>query len=64
MDSFACLKTENILFTRELFVSGFLCVFLATCSASTSVLSSLLFWTSGFSLWGDQIVWSYSLPFP
>ena len=42
-DSFACLKTENILFTRELFVSGYLCVFLLTCSASISVVSSLLF---------------------
>ena len=55
MDSFACLKTENILFTRKLFVSGYLCVFLTACSvsASTSVVSSLLLWTSGFSLWGD-----------
>ena len=43
LDSFACLKTENILFTRELFVSGYLCVFLIACSASTSVVSSLLF---------------------
>ena len=53
MDSFACLKTENILFTRELFVSGYLCVFLFTCSASISVVSSLLFRISGFSFWSD-----------
>ena len=53
MDSFACLKTENILFTRELFVLGYLCVFLFTCSASISALYLLLFWTSGFFLWGD-----------
>ena len=52
-DSFACLKTENILFTMELFVLGYLCVFLTACSAFTSVLSLLLFWTSGFFLWGD-----------
>ena len=55
LDSFACLKTENILFTRELLVSGYLCVFFTDCSVSTStsVMSSLLFWSSGFSLWGD-----------
>ena len=34
-------------------MSGYLCVFLAACSAFTSVLSLLLFWTSGFFLWGD-----------
>ena len=52
-DSFACLKAENILFTMELFVLWPLCVFSAACSVSTLVLSLLLFWTSGFSLWGD-----------
>ena len=52
-DSFACLNTENILFTMELFALGYLCVFLTACSAFTSMLSLVLFWTSGFSLWGD-----------
>ena len=52
-DSFACLKTENILFTMELSALGYLCVFLTACSPFTSVLSLLLFWTSGFFLWGD-----------
>ena len=65
MDSFACLKTENILFIMELFVLGYLCVFLTACSVSTSVLSSLLFWTSDFFLWGDPggvvILYSFSL---
>ena len=28
-DSFACLKTENILFTMKLFALGYLCAFLA-----------------------------------
>ena len=53
-DSFACLKTEKILFTMELFVFRYLCVFLTACSAFTSVLSLLLFWTSGIFLWGDS----------
>ena len=53
MDSFACLKTENILSTMELFALGYLCVFLTACSAFTSVSYLFLFWTSGFSVWGD-----------
>ena len=52
-DSFTCLKTENILFIMELSALGYFCVFLTACSAFTSVLSLLLFWTSGNFLWGD-----------
>ena len=52
-DSFACLKTENILLTMELLIAGYLCVFLIACSVSISALSLLLYWTSGFSLWDD-----------
>ena len=42
-DSFACLKTENILLTMGLYMVGYLCVLLIWRSASLSVIVLTVF---------------------